>query len=368
MASAFDKEVRRSITHSVGRFLAIAIISALGCGFFAGLLMSSIDMNISADEFYDETNMSDLYVTGTLGLDDADIEVINQVEGVESVAPVRMADAYATHGDEKYVMRFESIDFDAARASDTSDGMHAYSNDAAYINRPILVEGDWPSNYGECVVAADAVLDESMQIGDVIEIIDGSGDVEDTFACTRYVVTGLVRSPYYLMTSNFGSSDLGAGEIDTYAFVAADDFSEDYPYTGAFVTATGAVDELYPSDGYDNIVDALIARLENMSMDFRVSRLTAVQAKAQEELDDARAEYVAYVRRVMDNAEVSFQTAELGKVDAGGGGTIAYIPAKYGMDVIDSGVPVLSMHSPWEVTSKADIYEARRGYEAFLRA
>lgn len=84
--------------------------------------------------------------------------------------------------------------------------------------------------------------------------------------------------------------------------------------------------------------------------------------------NDASAEYVALVRRIMDDAGVSFQTAELGKVDAGGGGTIAYIPAKYGMDVIDSGVPVLSMHSPWEVTSKADIYEARRGYEAFLRA
>ncbi|MCI8469248.1 MAG: aminopeptidase [Eggerthellaceae bacterium] len=84
--------------------------------------------------------------------------------------------------------------------------------------------------------------------------------------------------------------------------------------------------------------------------------------------NDARAEYMARVRRVMDDAGVSFQTAELGKVDAGGGGTIAYIPAKYGMDVIDSGVPVLSMHAPWEVTSKADVYEARRGYEAFLRA
>lgn len=82
--------------------------------------------------------------------------------------------------------------------------------------------------------------------------------------------------------------------------------------------------------------------------------------------NDASAEYVARVRKVMDDAGVHFQTAELGKVDAGGGGTIAYIPAKYDMDVIDSGVAVLSMHAPWEVTSKADIYEAFRGYQAFL--
>ena len=83
--------------------------------------------------------------------------------------------------------------------------------------------------------------------------------------------------------------------------------------------------------------------------------------------NDASAEYVARVRRVMDDAGVAFQTAELGKVDAGGGGTIAYLPAKYGMDVIDSGVAVLSMHAPWEVTSKADIYEAYKGYLAFLK-
>ncbi len=84
--------------------------------------------------------------------------------------------------------------------------------------------------------------------------------------------------------------------------------------------------------------------------------------------NDARAEYVAYVRRIMNNAHVVYQTAELGRVDAGGGGTIAYLPAKYGMDVIDSGVAVLSMHAPWEVTSKADIFEAYKGYLAFLKA
>jgi aspartyl aminopeptidase len=82
--------------------------------------------------------------------------------------------------------------------------------------------------------------------------------------------------------------------------------------------------------------------------------------------NDADAEYVATIRRVMNGAGVHFQTAELGKVDAGGGGTIAYILAEYGMNVIDCGVPVLSMHAPWEVASKADIYEAYRGYKAFL--
>ena len=83
--------------------------------------------------------------------------------------------------------------------------------------------------------------------------------------------------------------------------------------------------------------------------------------------NDANAEYIAKVRQVLDNNEVGFQTAEMGRVDLGGGGTIAYIMANYGMNVIDSGVAVLSMHAPYEVTSKADIYEAYRGYKAFLK-
>ena len=83
--------------------------------------------------------------------------------------------------------------------------------------------------------------------------------------------------------------------------------------------------------------------------------------------NDANAEYLAEIRRAMNIEDISYQFAELGKVDIGGGGTIAYIMANYGMEVIDSGVAVLSMHAPWEVTSKADVYEAYRGYKSFLR-
>ena len=83
--------------------------------------------------------------------------------------------------------------------------------------------------------------------------------------------------------------------------------------------------------------------------------------------NDANAEYLAALRKIMDDNNVNYQMAELGKVDIGGGGTIAYIMALYGMEVIDSGVAVLSMHAPWEVTNKADVYEAYKCYKAFLK-
>ncbi len=90
-------------------------------------------------------------------------------------------------------------------------------------------------------------------------------------------------------------------------------------------------------------------------------------ARGKSGCNDANAEYMAELRRVMDQEHVSFQTAELGKVDQGGGGTIAYILANLNMNVIDSGVPVLSMHAPWEITSKVDVYETYCGYKAFLK-
>jgi len=83
--------------------------------------------------------------------------------------------------------------------------------------------------------------------------------------------------------------------------------------------------------------------------------------------NDANPEFIAELRRIMDKHNVSWQTSELGKVDQGGGGTIAYILAEYGMEVIDSGVALHNMHAPWEIASKADIYETCRGYEAFLK-
>lgn len=82
--------------------------------------------------------------------------------------------------------------------------------------------------------------------------------------------------------------------------------------------------------------------------------------------NDANAEYLGDLRRILDENNISYQTAELGKVDVGGGGTIAYILALYGMEVVDCGVAVLNMHAPWEVVSKADVYETKKGYMAFL--
>ena len=84
--------------------------------------------------------------------------------------------------------------------------------------------------------------------------------------------------------------------------------------------------------------------------------------------NDADPDFIAYLRNIFDSNDICFQTAELGKVDQGGGGTIAYILANYNMHVIDAGIPVLNMHAPMEIVSKADVYEAYLAYMAFIKA
>lgn len=120
------------------------------------------------------------------------------------------------------------------------------------------------------------------------------------------------------------------------------------------------------SAGYDPLYgDAFEKRSAAfLSRGLSFNKFTGAGGKTQS--NDANAEYIGKLRKVMDDAQVAYQFAELGKVDVGGGGTIAYIMANYGMEVIDSGVAVLNMHAPYEVSSKADVYEAVKGYKAFL--
>lgn len=114
---------------------------------------------------------------------------------------------------------------------------------------------------------------------------------------------------------------------------------------------------------YANVFDKRNA--SRMGEGMVLSKYTGSRGKSGS--NDANAEFIAYLRKIFDEAKVSYQMAELGKVDAGGGGTIAYIMANYGMNVIDAGVAILNMHAPYEASSKADVYETMRGYVAFLK-
>lgn len=291
MKNAFRKGVTRSISHSLGRFLAIAIIAALGTGFYAGLRMTGPDMRLAEDEYFDATSMCDLRVVSTLGLDDEAIDTLRNVEGVQNVMPAREVDVLATLQDVQYTMRVQSFDAEAARASDTSDGLHAVSSDDDYLNRLLLTQGAWPESPDECVLLDDVVMDGDVAIGDTITLIEGTQDLDDTLVAREYTVTGFVRCPYYASQTNLGSTSLGSGSLEQVAFVDDAGFSSDLPYTEAFLTVAGAVDEATGTDAYQERVDEVAQRIKDCGL--ADARLASLRADAQEELDENRADYEA---------------------------------------------------------------------------
>ena len=290
MRGAFNKDVLRSVTHSLGRFLAIAGIVALGTGFYAGLRMTAPDMKLAADQFYDGTNLMDIRVVSTLGLTDGDLAALRGVEGVAQVMGAYETDVMATVNDEQYAIRVHSLPA-AAAESDTGDGVNAVSDAVDYLNRPVLVEGSWPVREGECVLSADKVMNTPTKIGDTVQITEGSQDVDDVLATRTYKVVGYVHSSYYVSSTSMGTTSLGSGSVQQFMFVPESDFSKDLPYTEAFVTVAGAADEFSGSDAYFERVHEVEDRIEALAPAREQARADGLRADAQKELDEKRADY-----------------------------------------------------------------------------
>ena len=290
MKSAFNTETLRSITHSLGRFLAIAAIVALGTGFYVGLRMTAPDMKLAADEYFDGTSLMDIRVLSTLGLTDDDIAALRHVEGVEAVMPARETDVMASIDGEQYATRVHSLP-DAARTSDTSDGVHARSDDPDYLNRPLLVRGSWPQKTGECVLSANLVENDAIAVGDTLTITEGVQDVDQTLVTRTYTVTGFVNAPYYATSSSMGETTLGSGSIQQYMYVPESDFSADLPYTEAYLTVRGAANERASSDAYQRLVDEVADRIKALAPEREQARVDQLKSDAQKELDEKRADY-----------------------------------------------------------------------------
>ena len=277
LVRAFTKGVVRSVRGSLGRFLAILVIVALGCGFFAGLRMSGTDMRTAADAYYDDTALWDLRVMSTLGLDEKDLERLASTEGVGEVSGVTVVDAMVRIGAEQL----------AARVS-TLPEEYAWGGEPA-MDRLVLRSGHWPTSAGECVISADAP-GLSAAIGDTLEVLYESGE-NDVLSVHELTVVGTVSSSNYPYTISFGTTTLGSGMLDQYLYVTADTFIEGTPYTEAHLSVVGAGDAVSGSEAYWDVVDEVKDRLEDASESLAESRLDDLRASAQEKLDESRSEY-----------------------------------------------------------------------------
>lgn len=291
MASSFNKEVFRSIKGTLSRFIAISLMVALGAGFYAGLRMTSPDMKLAADAYYDDTRLYDIRVLSTLGLSEEDVRALEDLEEVEAVMPAYQSDFLVLIGDEQYALRAHSLDIQAATYSNTTDETASTSDDDASLNRPILVEGRWPEGPGECVLSADRVMESPLQIGDTLEVSEGLQDVDVLLTSDFYTVVGLVNSPEYSSPPSLGYTSLGSGYLQQYMYLAEECFVDGLPYTEAFVTVRGAREKLSGGDSYRQIVLSAQEAIEAIASKQEEARYTQVKADAQEEYDAAYTEY-----------------------------------------------------------------------------
>ena len=278
----YGKNIFRTIRGSLSRFLAIFAIVALGVGFLAGLLVSPMDMRLSADALYDETRLYDLRVVSTLGLTEEDVEAVSAVEGVEGLFP-----AYDTD----LVLLSEEGDSLTARVhslpEDTSE------ENANYLTRPQLLEGRMPQEPGECVIVKTKSLVEGQEwVGATLTVEEDEEDDEEEDSSPlpqTLTVVGTVRSAAYVsMEPEYTTA--GSGTLEVMLYTLPETFDMDY-YTALYLSVEGARELNSSSDQYWDKVEAVQSALEDMAPERAQLRYETLVGDAQQELDDARAEY-----------------------------------------------------------------------------
>lgn len=287
MASAFSRNMLRSVRGSIGRFVAIAAIVALGCGFYAGLRMAAPDMKQAADEYFDECALMDIRVVSPLGLTDEDVEAIRALDGVSGAMGAYETDVVGLIDERQHVIRVHSIPA-ACEDSSSADGRSAVSDDPNYLNRPILMEGRWPENPGECVMAGPVPRSSSMAIGDTVQLQEGLQDLGEVLDSDSYTIVGFVNSPYYATSASLGSTSLSTGAVQEYMYVPESDFNDDMPYTEVFVTVADALEEQSLTSSYDAAVQKVVDEIKAIAPECEQRRYDEVKAQAQEELDEAK--------------------------------------------------------------------------------
>lgn len=273
----FWKTCVRSVRSSFSRFFAIFAIVALGCGFLAGLLVTTPDMRHSASRYYHDTNLYDLRIIGSLGLEEGDAAAVAAVAGVEAVMPAHMTDREVV---------FASGDTFVARLH----GVRRFgSTGSADMNRSLLVDGRWPQAENECVVEREYSLhDGVMGVGSTFTVLPQE-DNDETLTCTEYTVVGVVTSGYYISMVQRGSTSVGNGTIGCIAYISDSCFDLDY-YTDLYVTVSGAFDQEAYTQAYDDTVAPVQQALEDLSEAQKHIRADRLLQDAQDALSDARQE------------------------------------------------------------------------------
>lgn len=223
------------IKKTMGRFVSIFFIVALGVAFYSGIRASEPSMRITADQYFDDSELMDLKVMGTMGLTKADIKAIGKVSGIEAVEGGYSKDVLCPAGDNEKVVHMLSMEKN--------------------FNQVSVVEGRLPEKAGECLVDEDFLSYTDLKVGDTVTFHSGDGEaLTDSLVTDTYKIVGIGNSPLYISFGR-GSSTIGTGEISGFVVVDKSSFDMDV-YTEAYVKVSGAEEKIAFTDEYNNLSDA----------------------------------------------------------------------------------------------------------------
>lgn len=292
MPATYLKDIFREIKISLGRFLSILCIVAIGVAFFAGIKASAPDMKNSADTYFDKYNVQDIQVYSTIGLTKKDVAAIKKIKGVKSVQPSFSMDTLSQIDSTQMVIKVISYGIDQK------------------MNKIRVVEGRMPERENECLVEASSATNKlygTFHIGDTIKLQSGTDEaLSKSLKHTKYKIVGTCYNPNYLSYEK-GSSNIGSGTVNSFIYIQNTNVLKDY-YTEVDVCVKGAKDLDCYSDEYFDVVDPVLKKIKKISNKQINARIQSYQSELDEKKQEATDKF--------KDAENQFNDAQ-NKIDSG---------------------------------------------------
>ncbi|MBW4828253.1 MAG: FtsX-like permease family protein [Clostridiaceae bacterium] len=278
MKNALFKDTFREIKKTKSKFFSIFAIVVLGVAFFAGIKATSPDMKITADEYFDKYRLMDMRLVSTVGFTDEDVDIIKELSGAEGVMPSYSIDALVNIEDKNLVLNVLPLPMDKINNPDES-----------YINRTKLIKGRYPKNPGEAVTEKSKMADLALSIGSKIKLSSGTDtDISENLKNDEFTIVGIVETPYYISTER-GTTNIGNGKIDSFIMIPEENFKIP-AYTDMFLTFKEARKVFSYDDEYDNILEPIRKKLDNIGKERSQKRYDEIISEGKEKIEDSKKE------------------------------------------------------------------------------
>lgn len=271
---ALYKDIRREIFHTVGRFLSIFLIVAIGCGFFAGIKATMPYMKDTAADYFSDNNLMDIKLQSTIGIKSDDVLALSRLEFVKGIMPSYSKDVFYNYNDKNIVLKAMSY-------TDKYD-----ENDS--LNKLVVIEGRLPEKSGECVVEKKVSSPDTFKIGEKLTLSSSSESYEitDSLAADTYEIVGIVVSPMYIGYKR-DRTDVGNGTIASNIFLLEEDFLDDY-YSELYISVEG-LDKYEPfSDEYKEKVDEYTEKAETALTESVQGRFEEYKTSAEDKITQSK--------------------------------------------------------------------------------